>query len=62
MSKLTYGDKRDYEKIDIYVRSGYVGTTTWANGLKQAKQKFLEKNPTIHRDSVRVYYANEGEQ
>lgn len=47
---MTYGDKRDYRKIDIswwceterYWH--YAGTTTWAKTCKEAVAKWSEKH------------------
>jgi hypothetical protein len=52
-----YGDKRDFKKIEIFVKGKYVGTTTWAKGLKQAKEKFLEKNSNVKPEDVVVKFA-----
>ena len=42
-----YGVKRDYSKIEIFIGAHYVATTTWANGLKQAKEKYIEAYPHL---------------
>jgi hypothetical protein len=52
-----YGDKRDFKKIEIFVKGKYVGTTTWAKGLKEAKEKFLEKNSNVKPEDVVVKFA-----
>jgi hypothetical protein len=40
---MTYGDKRDYRKIDIYHdRHGYVCSTTWAKTCREAIDRFIE--------------------
>ena len=39
---MTYGDKRDYPKIDLYVDSTYVASTTWSRTCKEAVQRFLD--------------------
>jgi hypothetical protein len=45
---MTYGDKRDYPKIDIFVMRShgweYQCSTTWARTCKEAKEKYIEKN------------------
>lgn len=51
-----YGDKRDYKKIEIFVKGAYVGTTTWSKNLKQAKEKFLEKNSNVKPEDVVVKF------
>ena len=51
---MSYGDKRDYPKIDIYVSGEYTCTTTWARTLKEAKERYvalLEVDPS----EVRAY-------
>ena len=50
----TYGDKRDYRKIDIYVRerteAGWVWTywmsTTWARTCRDAAARYAETSNT----------------
>lgn len=60
---MTYGDKRDYRKIDIYVQIGfsdgykYVATTTWSATCKEAKAKFLERNPQYRASAVHCQFA-----
>ena len=51
-----YGDKRDYPKIEIFVGGEYRATTSWAKSCKEAKEKFLEKNPTISPSEVKCEY------
>ena len=46
---LKYGDKRDYKKIDIFLKYSdgtfnYVESTTWSKTCKDAKARWLEKN------------------
>lgn len=53
-----YGDKRDYKKIDIYVKGKYVSSTTWSKTLKQAKEKFLEKNKDIKLEDVDTVFSD----
>lgn len=55
--RATYGDKRDYRKIDIYVDGEYKVSTTWASSCKEAKEKYIEAYPDIDPDSVRCTYA-----
>ena len=42
---MAYGDKRDRPKIDLYsMPSGeYLGSTTWAKTLKEAKEQYAAK-------------------
>lgn len=52
----SYGDKRDYPKIDIYaktfngirhVKAGkYLCTTTWSKTCRDAVERYIERNPT----------------
>jgi hypothetical protein len=51
-----HGDKRDYPKIEIFVGGKYRATTTWAKSCKEAKEKFLEKNPDISPSEVKCEY------
>lgn len=41
--KHKYGEKRDYPKIDIYVKGKYVCTTTWSRTCKEAKERYFVK-------------------
>lgn len=51
---MAYGDKRDYPKIDIYVRKWlpdgsakvwtYVATTTWAKTCREAVMHWQDAN------------------
>ena len=72
---MAYGDRRDYPKIDLYVRSPrwregevtdkYVGSTTWARTLKEAKAHFRSDSFVAGRgqvdlhpdDKVLAYYS-----
>jgi hypothetical protein len=40
---MAYGDKRDYNKIDIYVDGQYEFSTTWARNIVEARLKASEK-------------------
>lgn len=42
---MTYGDKRNFPRIEIFLNGVYQCTTTWSKTLKEAKQKFTEKYP-----------------
>lgn len=41
---MSYGDKRNYTKIDIYYDGKYVGSTTWSKTLKEAKTRYYTTN------------------
>lgn len=43
----SYGDKRDYPKIELYYDGEYKGTTTWARTCREAKEKFIQAHPRI---------------
>ena len=49
-SKLQYGDKRDYPKINIYARhdgrSDYLCSTTWARTCREAEEQYSQKYDT----------------
>jgi len=59
---MAYGDKRDYPKIDLYIRTSaggrysdkYVGSTTWARSLSEAKIKFRDNQFVAGRGRVSV--------
>lgn len=55
---MAYGDKRDYKKIDIFLRfSGtYLFSTTWAKNLKVAREKAAEQCD-CSPDQLRAEYA-----
>ena len=40
---MTYGDKRDYRKIDIYFMNVYAASTTWARTCKEATEAYAKK-------------------
>lgn len=42
---MPYGDKRDYRKIDIYLkrpgnRQSYLASTTWARTCREAREHY----------------------
>lgn len=41
---LTYGDKRDYRKIDIFINGRYEASTTWARTCKEAVEMFRKSH------------------
>ena len=55
---MTYGDKRDYAKIDIFIYNNQTGifdyycTTTWSRTLKDAKKRFLALHPEYTEDDI----------
>jgi hypothetical protein len=51
-----YGDRRDYPKIDLFVNGEYVASTTWASNIKEAIQKYEEKNPGPWAGEVKAQY------
>lgn len=58
---MTYGDKRDYRKIVIFVRHGkyfaYACVTTWAKTCKEARQKYYEAQyPRIALADIRCRF------
>lgn len=62
----TYGSKRDFAKIDIYLLSRfaarscrwqYEASTTWARTCKEAKSRFLAAHDGLSADQVRCSFA-----
>ncbi len=53
-SKIKYGDKRDFPKIDIYFMGSYQCSTTWARTLKQAKESFMNKSGLKDKSIVKA--------
>lgn len=57
---MTYGNKRDYRKIDIYTMSPstgkwqYVATTTWAKTCREAVARFKALHP---EQTVKAHFA-----
>lgn len=59
---MAYGDKRDYPKIEIWLKypgpastgSRYYGATTWAKTCKEAKAQFIKANPDLAHAAERV--------
>ena len=57
----TYGNKRDYKKIDLHHKNGnYLGSTNWSPNVKTAVQKAEEKWPE-HKGSIKGFYAESTE-
>lgn len=54
---MDYGEKRNYQRIDIYTRDPitekfrYQATTTWARTLRVARERFAE---TAKRDPSEI--------
>lgn len=42
---MSYGDKRDYKRIDLILDGRYVATTTWSRTCKEAKAIALKNAP-----------------
>jgi len=55
-----YGDRRDFRKIDIFVSGKYVASTTWASSIKEAIQKYEEKNPGSWAGEVKAQFDKKG--
>lgn len=52
-------NRRDYPKIDIYVRDNggifqYYCTTTWARTVHEARQSFIEQYPIIAQKGIKA--------
>lgn len=45
---MTYGDKRDFRKIDIFIGAygkwRYAASTTWARTCKEARERYANKH------------------
>lgn len=63
---MTYGNKRDYKKIDLFCKhegktgvdqflNSYVGSTTWAHNLKVAREYMAAKLGVDPSRIVAVY-------
>lgn len=62
---MAYGDKRDYPKIDIYVRRSpggrefdWIGVTTWAATCREAREQYAERNG-IDVKNVRAFFRKD---
>jgi hypothetical protein len=65
---MTYGDKRDYPKIDIYVRGSkqygpayadnycYARSTTWAKTCREAVEQYLKAHPDVEASNVKAHF------
>ena len=59
---MAYGDKRDYRKIDIYLRRPhgltYLASTTWASNLREARERYAATRPNDYGPSdLAAYYS-----
>ena len=54
---MTYGDKRDYRIIEIFVNGKYQASTTWAKTCREAKARYLAAHPTIAAETVKTLFA-----
>lgn len=54
---LSYGDKRDYPKIEIYWRGDYKASTSWAKTCKEAKSRFLMAHTNLDPKDVKCRFA-----
>lgn len=57
---MTYGDKRDYRKINIYLKrpgncTDYVGSTTWARNCREARERYGMANGFAASDLTAFY-------
>ena len=52
---MSYGDKRDYPKIELVYAGKYVGTTTWSKTCREAREKYIELHPTCDASKVKAF-------
>lgn len=57
---MTYGDKRNYRKIDIYLkrpggRRDYLASTTWARNCREARERYAMAHSFAASDLVAHY-------
>jgi hypothetical protein len=62
--KMAYGDKRDYRKIDIFLRRpgcvlDYVGSTTWAKNCREARERYAVAHGQAASDLLAYYDKRE---
>jgi len=66
MTRADYGQRRDYAKIDIYLRRPhphgpmYVASTTWARSLKEAREQYALDKQHAAASDYRAVYARKG--
>ena len=53
--RATYGNKRDYPKIELVYAGKYVGTTTWSKTCREAREKYIERHPHLDPSKVKAY-------
>jgi len=51
--------KETNKKIDIFVNGIYKCSTNWSKTCKEAKEKFLEKNPELKNEKVEAYFSKD---
>lgn len=61
---MTYGNKRDYPKIDIYDKDSngqavYIASTTWAKTCKEAVERY-NANPDKKLLATHAHFDKEG--
>jgi len=62
---MTYGDKRNYKPIRLYVFSEalktwqYVSTTTRSRTCREAADKLAGLHPNLTRSNIRGYFAKD---
>lgn len=49
---MSYGNKRDYRKIDIYRDGVYVCSTTWAKTCREAREHFVYGRTAEHAGHI----------
>lgn len=61
---MAYGDKRDYPKIDIYVKDNvtniyqYKTSTNWSKTCREAKLKYARKQQ-LELHQIKAYFAGQ---
>ena len=64
---VSYGDKRDYPKIDLFVfseglkRWEYVGTTTWSRTCREAADNLAKLHPNLARSNIRGQFQRDAD-
>ena len=54
---MTYGDKRNYPKIDIFWRGLYRSSTTWSKTCREAKERFIDAHPNLLLADVKANFS-----
>jgi hypothetical protein len=47
-------NRRDYPKIELFYGGKYVGTTTWARTVREAKERYIASHPGIDPSKVKA--------